>query len=122
MSQQVNLYSPIFLKQEKHFSALAMLQALGLILAGCVIFTVYAWYQVGELKERTQDSAKKLASEEARLAKFSSQLSPQGAAATEAEIKKLEAQLQSRLDVSVALRNEVGGVSQGYSAYMRAFA
>jgi hypothetical protein len=31
MSQQINLFNPIFMKQRKYFSLLAMLQAL----AGC---------------------------------------------------------------------------------------
>ena len=31
MSQQINLYNPLFLKREKYFSARTMLQALGVI-------------------------------------------------------------------------------------------
>ena len=31
MSQQVNLYQPIFRKEEKKFSTVAMLQAMGLV-------------------------------------------------------------------------------------------
>ena len=33
MSQQINLFNPIFMKQKKYFSVTTMLQALGLIVA-----------------------------------------------------------------------------------------
>ena len=50
MSQQINLFNPIFMKQRKYFSLLAMLQALGLIVAGALLFYGYAIDQVGELR------------------------------------------------------------------------
>ena len=42
MSQQINLYNPIFLKQEKHFSARTMLQATGVVLLGAAGVCAYA--------------------------------------------------------------------------------
>ena len=40
VSQQINLYQPIFRKQEKKFSTTAMLQAAGLVLAGIVLIEI----------------------------------------------------------------------------------
>ena len=50
MSQQINLFNPIFLKQRKYFSLLAMLQALGLIVLGSLFLYGYALYQVEQLR------------------------------------------------------------------------
>ena len=42
MSQQINLFNPIFLKQKKIFSAAAMAQALCVLLGGVLQMTVQA--------------------------------------------------------------------------------
>ena len=42
MSQQINLYNPLFLKQEKHFSARTMAQALGIIALALAALYGYA--------------------------------------------------------------------------------
>ncbi len=49
--QQINLYRPIFRKQEKKFSALAMLQAGGAIAVGIAIIYGLIWWQVRDLRE-----------------------------------------------------------------------
>ena len=50
MSQQINLFNPIFLKQEKHFSALTMAQGLGAIFLAAILFTAYTAYQLSSLQ------------------------------------------------------------------------
>ena len=50
MNQQINLYHPIFRRQEKKFSARAMLQASGLLLAGTVIMYAFPSWQGGALR------------------------------------------------------------------------
>ena len=42
MSQQINLYNPVFLKRKKTFSAVTMLDALALLLVGVAAFYAYA--------------------------------------------------------------------------------
>ena len=37
MSQQINLFNPLFMRKEKYFSARTMLQSLGLIVLGLVV-------------------------------------------------------------------------------------
>ncbi len=59
MSQQINLFNPIFMKQRKYFSLLTMLQALGMIIAGSLIFYGYAIYQVGQLKQQSEENTKR---------------------------------------------------------------
>ena len=38
MSQQINLYNPLFLEKKKYFSAVTMTQAIGLIVVGMTAF------------------------------------------------------------------------------------
>ena len=52
MSQQINLYNPLLLKQQKLFSLRTMAQALGLILLGNFLFYGYASYRTANLRNR----------------------------------------------------------------------
>ncbi len=56
MSQQINLYSPLFRKQKKLFTALAMVQALGIVVIALVALYGYARVQVTELAGQARDS------------------------------------------------------------------
>ena len=50
MSQQINLFNPLFLRKEKYFSARTMLQALGLIALGIAALYAYALFQTRGLE------------------------------------------------------------------------
>ena len=43
MSQQINLFNPLFLEKKKYFSAVTMTQALGLIVLGMAGFYTFAF-------------------------------------------------------------------------------
>ena len=125
MSQQINLFSPVFLKKRKQiFSTVTMLQALGLIIAGSVLIYGYLVYQYNALTKQAAETGKILASEQARLTKFTSEYAPQQATAQlEKDIKKAEAQLKARQEMVEALKHGGAiGSTEGYSEYMRAFA
>ena len=51
MSGQINLFNPIFLKTKKVFSAVALIQAFGLVLFGAILVLIYAAYQSKELSK-----------------------------------------------------------------------
>ena len=94
MSQQINLFNPIFMKRRKYFSLLAMLQALGMIIAGSLFFYGYAIDQVGQLKKQSEESNKRYNAEEARLIRLTAEFSPQQAdQALQNEVRRLEKQL-----------------------------
>ena len=123
MSQQINLFNPIFLKQKKYFSVLTMLQAVGLIIVGSGVFYAYAVYQVGQLSSQSQEMDKRYAAEQKRLVNFANEFSPQHAKELlEEEQKQLEAQLAAQENMLNTLKSGVIGNTAGYSAYMRAFA
>ena len=123
MSQQINLFNPIFLKQKKYFSVLTMLQALGLIVLGSAVFYAYAVYQVAQLSRQADEMSKRYAAEQARLVNFSNEFALQRSGQTlEDELKQLEAQAKAQENVLTTLKNGVIGNTEGYSEYMRAFA
>jgi hypothetical protein len=123
MSQQINLFNPVFLKQKKYFSVVTMLQALGLILIGSALFYAYAVYQVAQLSKQADEMSKRYAAEQARFVSFTNDFSLQRSGQMlEDEQKHLEAQAKAQQDVLTALKNGVIGNTEGYSEYMRAFA
>lgn len=123
MSQQINLFSPIFLKQKKYFSALAMLQGLGLIVLGSAVFYGYALYQVSALGGQAVETHKRLLAEQARLANFTGEFSPrQKSKLLDEEVTTLELRLKARQEVVDRLTSGAFGNTEGYSEYLRAFA
>lgn len=123
MSQQINLFNPVFMKQRKYFSLLTMLQALGMIVVGSLFFYGYAGYQVGQLEKQAADSAKRYDAEQARLARFSAEFSPQQAGKQlQDEVQQLEKRVGEQSDLIEMLKSGAVGNTSGFSEYMRAFA
>ncbi len=123
MSQQINLFNPIFMKQRKMFSLLTMLQALALILAGSLFFYGYAIYQVQQLQKQSAQSTKLYNAEQARLARQTAEFSPQQAnQRLQDEVSQAEKKLAEQTELVETLKSGVLGDTRGYSDYMRAFA
>jgi hypothetical protein len=123
MSQQINLFNPIFMKQKKYFSVVTMLQALGLIVAGSVVFYAYAAYQVNQLAQQSAETTKRYTLEQNRLARYMSEYSPQKATQQlEQEVRTLEAQAATQQNIIATLKSGAIGNTTGYSGYLRAFA
>jgi cell division protein FtsL len=121
VSQQINLYNPLFLKQEKYFSARAMLQALGMIALGLVMFYAYALVQTRESERLAADNQAQVAMQRDQFAKFGSKLSlQQRSKALESEVARLEAEVKLRQSVVAALRTGELGNTAGFSAYFAA--
>ena len=123
MSQQINLFNPIFMKQKKYFSVATMLQALGLILLGSSVFYGYAVYQVAQLSQQADEMSKRYATDQARLVNFTNEFSLQRSGQMlEEELKQLEAQAKVQESQLNLLKSGALGNTEGYSEYMRAFA
>ena len=122
MSQQINLFNPIFMKQRKYFSLLAMLQALGMIIAGSLLFYGYAIYQVGELRKQSEESAKRYNAEQSRLTRQTAEFSPQQAnQALQDEVQRMEKRVADQTELIETIKSGAVGNTTGYSEYMRAF-
>ena len=123
MSQQINLFNPVFLKQKKYFSVVAISQALGLVILGSTLFYGYAVYQVQQLGKQSADTAKRYTAEQAKLARYTAEFSPQQSSQVlEEELKKVEAQAVAQQELVETLKTGAIGNASGYSEYLRAFA
>lgn len=122
MSQQVNLFNPLFSRQKEPFSALAMVQWLGIILFGVILFYVYAQYQVTTLGKQAAATAQRLNFEQTRLVSATAEFAPKTKSkALEDEIIQLEAQTKNRMRVLEVLQGGELGNATGFSGYLRAF-
>ncbi|RJG06398.1 MSHA biogenesis protein MshI [Noviherbaspirillum cavernae] len=122
MSQQINLFNPIFLKQKKYFSAVTMAQALGLILLGSASLGGYAKYQLYALGKEAEATAGQLAAVQTRLNKVNADYGPkEKSKALEEDIRNAEMEARSLLQVFAVLGRREFGNTDGYSEYMRAF-
>lgn len=123
MSQQINLFNPIFLKQKKIFTALPMAKALGLMLLGVLALALYGKQRVASLQKEANASAAQLAQKQARQSMANAQFAPrQKDAALAGQIAAAQAELAALRKVSDVLRNGEFGNTLGYSSYFKAFA
>lgn len=120
MTQQINLFNPIFLRQKKYFSFVTILQALALVMIGVMSFYAYAVFQTTRLGNDVVEAGKRLDSEKNRLAKAGSEFGPrQKNKDMEMQVIELEKQVREREGI---LGIQAGGDSRGFSEYLRAFA
>jgi hypothetical protein len=122
VSQQINLFNPIFLKQKKVFTALPMAEALGVIVAGALLLTWYAGQRVADLERSAASGKTLLADRERRLAEANKQFAPRQKSATIAtDVAQAELELRSLQQVESVLRDGTLGNAAGYAEYFRAF-
>lgn len=118
MSQQINLYNPLFLRKEKYFSARTMAQSLGLIALGLIALYAYALVQTRGLERTAADYGAQLTAQRGQLI----QLSGRGRSKLlEAEIARLSADVQARRGVLQVLQGGEIGNTEGFSRYFAAF-
>ena len=96
MNQQINLYSPIYRKQEKKFSSVTMLQAAVLLIAGIAVMYGYTTWRTQSLRAHQQAVATQLSTSLARLAEVSAKLPMRRAdPRLEREVSDLERRIQA---------------------------
>ena len=123
MSQQINLYSPIFRKQSKVFSANTMLQGVALIVIVVTVFYYVLSLQTSLLEIRAAESSRQLKSELERLKAYGVSEAPADRAKALGERRKtLEASLAAQKQAFDAFAAGGVGRSEGYAAMLRAFA
>ncbi|GAB3544544.1 hypothetical protein GCM10027343_19840 [Noviherbaspirillum agri] len=122
MSQQINLFNPIFLKQKKYFSAVTMAQALGLILLGCLAMGSFASYRVAGLAEDAKATNMQLALVQEQLNQVKASYGPRQKDQTlEEEVQRTEAEIHALRQVTDDLKNAELSKTRSYAEHMRAF-
>lgn len=123
ISQQVNLYHPIFRKQQKRFSAKAMLQAGVGVLAGILLMYGYAYWQTLSLRTQVAAAAQEQEQTRKRLDALNQQLaSRQTDPRLEREVRDLELKVAAAQQVGQLLAGQAMADGSGYSKYFVAFA
>jgi len=123
MSQQINLFNPIFLKQKKVFSAVNMVDALALLLVGVALFYGYASIQTLNLDRQSVETERQYNQSKARLAQTSARYAPKKADVGLAqEVNSLQAQLNARKATLDSLGVGLLATGASYAEYMRALA
>jgi len=123
VSQQINLFNPLFLEKKKRFSAVAMGQALLVLCAGTVALGFYVSARVEHMEQQARAGAARLEQRQARLADVQAQFAPRKKNPEyAAQLAQAEAQLAALRHVSgVLARGELGDTS-GYAGYFKALA
>lgn len=123
MNQQVNLYQPIFRRQKRVFSALALVQVtLVVVLAFAAVYAYGAWRVHVLAADLVEQEARRDAAL-ARLAELDKRLPPlQGSRLLEAEVARLESALEAKRRVAAALDSGAGPGARGFSAHLEGLA
>lgn len=123
MSQQINLFNPIFLKQKHYFSAATMVQALAVVVAGSLGMVAFEARQNRTLEAVLASTDRQVTSQREQLVRFSKEFSEQGASrALTDELSRVAERLRLRQALLGDMKTGVGGNAEGFSRYLAALA
>lgn len=123
MRQQVNLYHPMFRKQEKVFSAKTLLQSTLIILIGVVMFSVYAKWQVIALESELENLEQQQSNNLRRIERLSKQFpAKQKDARLEARVKEMQQESSTKQRLIQVLSTRSFGVTTGFSSHLEGLA
>ena len=119
MAQQINLFNPVFLKQKKYFSAVTMLQSLGLVVVGVLAFYGYTLYAARTQSRVAVNSAQQLAALGQQVAALASQSKDR---TLQDELARTEMRLKQREETLALLQTGGLGNTAGFARYLTALA
>lgn len=123
MNQQINLYQPMFRRQEKVFSAMTMMQTSLLFLIVLSTIYFYGQYRINPLQIELQKFTRDVRSLQSRVDGYRRKLPQPGKSQLlDTEIARLEKELQQRRQIQDILQRQELGNAQGFSAYLKALA
>lgn len=123
MSQQINLYQPIFRKEEKKFSTVAMLQSIGLVAIGVVALYAFTWWQNEALKSELKRVEQNHVMASKRLADANEKFGQgKGPSELDQEITRLETEIVAKQQIQEILKRGVFSNTTGFSDYFASFA
>ena len=121
MSQQINLFNPLFRKQQKYFSAVTMLQALGLILLGSLLLYGYARYRTSLMEQHAAQADLAQKTTQAKMLELSALAGPRQPSKLLAdEVARMESKVEARKHIVGMLGQGDFGSNQGFSEFFRA--
>lgn len=121
MSQQLNLFNPVFLRQKKYFSATTMLQCLGIVLIALVAMYGFQRWQLSGLERQLADAKVQHNTVQQQLTQFgAAKRTP--SAALQDEATRLDAQAKAQAALLDRLESGELGNTDGFSRYLSALA
>lgn len=121
MSQQINLYNPLFLKQEKHFSARTMAHALGVVALAIAAVFAFTLFQTRSAERLATQYREQLVREQAQVTSLVGQTGGEARSkALESEVARLEAEINRRRGTLQALSTGELGNTEGFSEFLAA--
>jgi hypothetical protein len=122
VDQQINLFQPIFRKERKLLSFLALIQLGAVALVSLLAIYAFAWMQVVSLEDDLSMLSKQHTIHLAQLEQASRELSARDAEDTvPGEIKRLEAEIEAENYVLSVLSSDLQQQSEGFSSYLEGF-
>jgi hypothetical protein len=122
MYQQINLYQPIFRKQRQIFSAVTMLQAVGVVAVALLGLYAYGLAQVRALEAEVIQLEGREKALTTQLMRVDPASSSSRRAELEAEVRRLNATLLDQQRLIEVLREQPLGRTEGFSGYLAALA
>ena len=123
MSQQINLYNASLLKRKSVFSAANLMIVLALNCVILMIGVTITRIQTSDMKKTAEQSSLQLKNLNDQAQSLRNSQAPKlKSPALENELRTIEATLMRRHQIAQILQNSEFGNTEGYSAYLSAFA
>jgi len=122
MSQQLNLFNPVFLRQKKYFSARTMVQALVIVLVVLVGLYAFARVQVARIEQQLADAEQQFNEAQRQLAQYGADARRAPSRLLDDEIARAEAQVKAQEELLESLASGALGNTDGFSRYLTALA
>lgn len=123
MSQQINLFNPLFQPQKQVLSARTMAVSLAVLVAGIAALASYGKMQTARLQQEANAGALRLEQKQARLASVNAEFAPrQKNREIDAQILEAETQLAALRKVAQVIERGELGDTNGYAGYFKALA
>jgi len=120
MYQQINLYQPIFRKQRQIFSAVTLLQGLGVVALALLGIYAFGWWQVTDLEAEVVQLEGREKALTTQLARIDPALNNQRRSEVEEELRRLNATVVDQQRLIDVLREQPLGKTEGFSGYLAA--
>lgn len=122
MSQQLNLFNPIFLRQKKYFSARTMANSLAVIVVAVLGLHIAQRMQLAGLERQLSEATRQHEETQQQLTKFAGEVKRTPSKALEDEATRLETQLKAQVALFEGLDSGALGDTVGFSRYLTALA
>lgn len=123
MRQQINLYQPIFSREQKQLSSATLVSAIGVVVVTLLGLSAYGYHRVGQLAEEVEAMRARAAQQEQIVAKVGELHANHGNPADiEARVKQLTETVAARKRALNVLQAGAAGQTIGFAARIEALA